>query len=240
MGLRSKIFKRMMSGGFSNSSSSVTRSKSGSVSSISRSITKSIKSLSSGSLSRITSFDSNFDEDLWEEYYYEIIEAQQDKAGNAGQETLLGDDYFGNSAKLYCRLNGEDYDPDRFVSYVKNDLGDDYYYAINEIIDECAEELYEAWDRSYSNDGIGEKLFGGAIGSQRRVYGSFSNALAIYQSSATSRGYNFSGTAAANAANRALNKQSLIAWRKNNPNGTARVYASASYINAARKNGKNL
>lgn len=224
MGLRSSIFRRVFSGGsFTNKYR--PRPDLG--------ITKTILSFGQNA--------SVFHEDIWEELYIEIIEAQQDKAGNSGQETLLSDEYFGGSAKNFCKQYGEDYNPEQFVSYVQNDLGDDYYNAISIIIDECAEELIEAWDRATSNDGIGEKLFGGAIGSQRRVYGSFSNALAIYQSSAISRGYDFSGTAAANAKNRALNKQTTINFRKNNPDGTARPsYVSASYRNAARKNGKNL
>lgn len=239
MGLRSKVFRYAMTGGFSRSAS-VTRS--GSVGVIGRSLTKSIRRLSSRDILRASGNNQRFDSGIWEELYTEIIEAQRDKAGNAGQETLLSDDYFGNDAKQYCSNIQEDYTPEGFVNSLQNSLGDDYYNAINIIIDECAEELVEAWDRAFSNDGVGEKLFGldGYFGGGGRVYGSFSNALNVYTAAATKRGYDFSGSAAGNARNRELNKQSLIAWRKNNPNGTARTYAPASYINAARKNGKNL
>lgn len=240
MGLRSKIFRYAMSGGFS-SSAKMSRSAKG----FGTIRSKSGKSLFDTKLSKLFSntVDQRFDEDLWEGYYYDIIEAQQDKAGNAGQETLLSDEYFGGDAKQYCRINGKNYEPEEFISYVKNNLGDDYYYAINIIIEECAIELYEAWDRSFSNDGIGDKLFGGDMGSNRRVYGSFSNALAVYSAAAAKRGYDLSGSAAGNAKNRELNRQSLIKRFGTGPTkawNTSNYYGSASYVNAAKKNGKNL
>ena len=127
--------------------------------------------------------------------------------------------------------------PERsFVSFVKDRLGDTYYYAINEIIDECAEELIEAWDSSYAGDDMGEKLFGVYQGRSRRVYGSFSNAVANYSARAAARyGANWNTTAAANARSAATATKFLAA----NPKGTARNYASASYAAAAR-NGKKL
>lgn len=233
MGLRSKIFRYAMSGGFTSSAR------------ISRAV-KGIRPLGNIKLSKLFEDRSEqaFDEGMWEDYYYDIIEAQQDKAGNAGQETLLSDDYFGGDAKQYCRLYNSEYNPDEFVRYVKNNLGDDYYYAINEIIDECAEELFEAWDRSYSNDGIGDKLFGGGMFSgSNRVYGSFSNALANYTAAAAKRGYDLSGSAAGAKNNRELNRQALIKRFGSGPTkawNTSNYYASASYVNAAKRNGKNI
>jgi hypothetical protein len=157
-----------------------------------------------------------FYEDIWEELYTEIIEAQQDKAGNAGQATLLGPDYFQNAAKDYCKTSAKDYDPAAFVTSVRIDLGDDYYNAISLIIDECAEELIEAWDRSTSNDGVGEKLFGGS----NTVYGNFSNAMAIYSARAAGRyGAKWRSTAAANARSAAAARKFLAA----NPKGTSRT-----------------
>ena len=224
MGIRSSLFRRALSGG-SRKNKYIPRRD--------LAITQSITFFGEDG--------SKFYEDIWEELYTEIIEAQQEKAGNAGQETLLSDDYFGRSAKRYCQLNGEDYNPDAFVTYVRTDLGDDYYNAISIIIDECAEELIEAWDRATSNDNVGEKLFGFSGGN--RVYGNFSNALANYTAAATARGYNFSGSAAGNARNRELNRQSLIKRFGTGPTkawNTSNYYASASYVNAAKKNGKNL
>jgi len=183
------------------------------------------------------------DSKIWEENYTDVIENQVGKAGNAGQETLLGDDYFGNYAKDYCKDNGEDYDPDKFVSYVKDKLGDDYYYAINEIIDECSQELFEAWDESYRNDGIGEKLFGGFRGStfftsNKSLYGNFSNAMAIYsRNAARTYGSNWNTNSAANARSRATATKFLAA----NPRGIRRnEFVSSQYRAAAARNGKRL
>lgn len=184
-------------------------------------------------------FGGHLDQGLWEQNYTDVIEAQADKAGNAGQETLLGPDYFQNSAKDYCKIYGEEFDPDKFISYVKNALGDTYYYAINIIIDECAQELYEAWDSSYGGDNIGEKLFGVYQGGGRRTYGSFGNALAVYSANAARNyGTNWNSNAAANARNAATASKFLAA----NPKGTARAEmpGMAAYRAAAARNGKKI
>lgn len=178
------------------------------------------------------------DNDLWEQNYTEVIESQEDKAGNSGQETLLGPDYFQNSAKDYCKTVSKDYDPEKFISFVKDKLGDTYYYAINEIIDECAEELLEAWDSSYSGDGLGEKLFGVYQGGGRRVYGSFSNAVTNYSARAAARyGANWNTVAGARARSAAAATKFLSA----NPGGRPRAsIASAGYKAAAARNGIKL
>lgn len=184
------------------------------------------------------------DDNLWEESYTEVIESQVDKAGNAGQTTLLGDDYFGNYAKDYCKIYGKDYNPEEFVSYVKNLLGDDYYNAINEIIDECSEELYEAWDYSFAGDNIGEKLFG-SLSTPTRVYGSGAGAMANYQAAAARNGYRNTDTAAGRRFNSEKNRQSLIqrfgagptkAWRSGS--GMDKTPGYSAYQQAAARNGK--
>ncbi len=178
-------------------------------------------------------------EGMWEEYYTETIDAQKDKAGNSGQETLLGDDYFGKEAKQFCRSVGTDYDPQRFISSVKDGLGDDYYNAISEIIEECSIELVEAWDRAYSNDGVGEKLFGGSLGGGgRRQFADMRTAFASYSSRATKNyGANWNSHASAVARNRETATKFLSA----NPRGTARSsFISSSYRSAAAKNGRPL
>jgi len=233
MGIRSTIFRRALN--IASGSSAIKRRGPFGRPISNAKMSRLFRDTSSGRAPR-------FDDEMWEEGYTEVIEAQESKAGNAGQTTLLTE-YFPQPAKEYCKKSNKDYDAEEFVSFVKDDLGDTYYYAINEIIDECAEELYEIWDRCYSNEGVGEKLFGleGNFSGRNRVYGNFNNALAVYTSAAISRGYNFSGSAAGNAKNRALNKQTIINFRKNNPNGTARAsYVTAEYRSAARKNGKNL
>jgi hypothetical protein len=183
------------------------------------------------------------DDNLWEEAYTEVIDSQVDKAGNAGQTTLLGDDYFANYAKDYCKLNGKDYNPEEFISYVKNLLGDDYYNAINEIIDQCSEELYEAWDSSYAGDNIGEKLFG-HLTTSNRIFKSNYSALSNYQAAASRNGYRSTATAAGRAFNSEKNRQSLIrrtgagptkAWRNA---GTDLGPGYGAYKSAAARNGK--
>jgi len=182
---------------------------------------------------------------LWEENYTEVIDAQVDKAGNAGQTTLLGDDYFANHAKDYCMLNGKDYNPEEFISFVQGRLGDTYYNAISEIIDECAEELYEAWDYSYAGDSIGEKLFGN-LNTSNRIFKSNYGALSNYQSAAIRNGYRSTGTAAGRAFNSEKNRQSLIKRFGSGPTKPWRTAARdlgpgyGAYKAAAARNGKKI
>lgn len=178
------------------------------------------------------------DQGLWEEYYTELIDSQVDKAGNAGQTTLLGDDYFRKEAKQFCRGVGSSYNPEAFISSVKNGLGDDYYNAISEITEECAIELVEAWDRAYRNDGVGEKLFGGyGMGGSRR-FSNMESAFASYGAAAARNfGANWNTTAGATARSAAAASRFLAS----NPGGTARrSIVTSSYRAAAVRNGKRL
>lgn len=161
--------------------------------------------------------NNGFDEGLWEENYTFVIEEQIKKAGNPGQETLLGDDYFAGEAKDYCRDAGMDYNPEDFVSAMQDGLRDDRYNAISVIIDECAEELIEAWDYAFSNDGIGEKLFGSISGGGQGVFGSFQNAAAMWQARTVSK-YGGLGTPAHQAAKRKV----ITKFLRQNPNGRPR------------------
>jgi len=171
----------------------------------------------------------NFDEQLWEESYTEIIAAQEEKAGNAGQTTLLSEQqYFPGYAENYCSVNGEDYDPAEFVSTLSNDLGDDYYNAIREIIDECATELEEAWAQCFS-DGEGGDLFTSALDfggfyNANSAYGTFGNAARIQSQIAFAKfgGY---GTPAHLAAKRAT----IDNFRAANPNGRSRITPSTPF-----------
>ena len=160
------------------------------------------------------------DSDLWEEYSTEVIEAQIEKAGNAGQETLLGPDYFGKYAIAYCEGVVDDYDDQLFINSIEASLGPDYYNAISQIIEECAEELYEAWDNAYSNDGVGDKLFGDFYNSNS-VYGTFGNAVSAYNTRAAGKykTYNWNGSTAHVAAKRAT----IVNFLKANPKGTSRT-----------------
>jgi hypothetical protein len=168
----------------------------------------------------------NFNQEVWEEFYTQIIAAQEEKAGNAGQQTLLGEDqYFPGYAENYCEVNGEDYDPAGFVSTVRNDLGDDQYNAIREIIDECAVELEEAWAQCWS-DGEGGDLFTSALDfggfyNANSVYGTFGNAIQAQQALAFAK-FGGIGSPAHLAAKRATINNFLAA----NPNGLRRTTRS--------------
>ena len=166
------------------------------------------------------------DADLWEEYSTEVIEAQIDKAGNAGQETLLGDDYFRKNAIDFCETVTDDYDDRAFISYMENELGSDYYNAINEIIEECSQELFEAWDAAYSNDGIGEKHFADFYNANT-AYGTFGNAVSAYNTRAAGKykNYNWNGSTAHVAAKRAT----ITNFLKANPNGLSRTTRSTPF-----------
>ena len=163
-----------------------------------------------------------FDEGQWEESYTEIIAAQEEKAGNSGQTTLLSqEEYFPGKATDYCKFNGEEYDGTQFVDSMQNDLGDDYYNAIREIIDECADELTEAWAQCWQDEEGGDLLtsaldFGGFY-SKYTVYGTFGNARTIYQNRAAARfgNYNWNGSAAHLAAKRTT----VVNFLKANPKG---------------------
>ena len=171
----------------------------------------------------------NFDEQLWEEAYTEIIAAQEEKAGNAGQTTLLSEQqYFPGYAENYCSVNGEDYDPAEFVSTLSNDLGDNYYNAIREIIDECAVELEEAWAQCFS-DGEGGDLFTSALDfggfyNRNSVYGTFGNAARIQSQIAFAK-FGSYGTPAHLAAKRAT----IVNFRAANPNGRPMVTPSTPF-----------
>jgi len=150
-----------------------------------------------------------FNEQLWEEYYYEVIDSQMDKAGNAGQETLLGEDYFAGSAKRHCMEVGKDYNPQNFVNRMQYELGDNYFYAINEIIEECSIELLDALIAAITGDQFG-----------KTAYGNLSNALSIYQARAAGKyGVNWNTYEAAAARSRATATRFLA----KNPYGTVRA-----------------
>lgn len=173
-----------------------------------------------------------FDEQLWEESYTEIIAAQEEKAGNSGQTTLLSEEqYFPGYATEYCKEESEEYDPVEFVSEVSNDLGDYYYNAIREIIDECADELLEAWAQCWSDGEGGDLLtsaldFGGFY-NKNTVYGTFGNAMRFYNARATAKfgTVNWNGSAAHIAAKQAT----IVNFRAANPNGLSRTTNSTPF-----------
>lgn len=160
----------------------------------------------------------DFGDDYWEEYSNDIIDAQIGKAVNAGQETLLGDDYFRKEAKDYCSESGSSYEPDSFVAALKGGLGDEKFDAINIIIEECSIELLEAHDGAF-NFGNFSDLY-----NSNTVYGSFANAAGRINNLVIARfgGY---GT----AKHLAYKKDNINSFLANNPLGRSRITPSSPF-----------
>jgi len=102
--------------------------------------------------------DGYFDQSYWEQEYPGILEDQRYKAGNAGQESILTNDWY-NAANDYCLNDGQNFTKDEFLSYIENAIGSDKFNAVSIISEECAEELELAWDDSYGGDNQGPTLF---------------------------------------------------------------------------------
>lgn len=177
-----------------------------------------------------------FDEQAWEEGVNDILSWAEDEAGNAGQVTLIVD-YLSPKVLDYCELTQEEFDPEEFVSVMQDELGDTYYYAINEIIDEMAlmlDELREACHQSFMEN------FASRFSNPSTVA-----AAANYQALAIRRGYRSTDTAAGRKFNSEKNRQNLIrrfgsgptkAWRSSS--GMDRAPGYAAYQQAAARNGK--
>lgn len=198
-------------------------------------------------ISDIYQLTPKFDENLWESGYTEVIEAMVQFAGNPGQETLLTE-YFPDPAKAYCRNAEKDYDPDAFIQYVKSDLGDTYYYAINEIIEQCALILQEVWDEAKQTfaEGLFGQSFGTDFSTPNRMFGSDRSALNSYWASAYKNGYKSNDTVANRKYNSEKNRQKLIERFGSGPtkpfsgskSGMENVAGYAEYQKAAARNGK--
>lgn len=157
----------------------------------------------------------------WEESYTEIIESQQGNAGNAGQETLLGDDYFIPVAIDYCAGVSRSYDSADFVNHVQETLGDYYYDAISEIVGSCAEELEAANADIFSLTDLFSSVF-----ASNRVYRSERAALQAYSYTAGRKfGASWNTPAASSARSAATATRFLAA----NPNGTSRTTLATPY-----------
>lgn len=168
-------------------------------------------------------YDGGLNPDLWEEYSTEVIEYQIGKAGNAGQETLLGDDYFRKHAIDFCETVSDEYNDFDFINYMEAELGDEYYNAISEIIEECSQELYEAWDEAYSNDGVGEKLYADFSMSER-TYATFSQAQSAYVARANAKFGSYGSPAHLSAK-----RSTIVKFLKANPQGTSRTTPSTPF-----------
>lgn len=105
--------------------------------------------------------ESKFRNGYWEANTSSVIEQGRKNDFNPGQEAIF--DEYRILAEEFCRSNGEEFNPEEFNDYMLFELGDTKYNAINETIEETAEELYDLWDHSTSHDGVGMKKYMGVI-----------------------------------------------------------------------------
>lgn len=187
-----------------------------------------------------------FNNELWEELSREIIASQIEKAGNPGQETLLGEDYFAGAAINYCAESQESYDEEEFIEYIEDKLGDVYYSAINIIVAECSVELAEAWEicTQYFLAGRSFALsLTSYLSTPGRAFASYAAALNNYQINAIAnyarrqpvlyaRGYAFNSYAASIARSRITASKFL----RKNPTGLPRYNNFSNFTNRAYSN----
>jgi len=154
-----------------------------------------------------------FDDDAWEGVSTEIIEAQVEKAGNPGQETIL-EDYFAPAAISYCERLREDYNADGFVIEMGVELRDDMYDAISEIIEECSLELEDLHSQIFGNYGM-SFLFGATVGRSSRFYNSVkgTNGAKSYQNYLNDLTRNSFSSMYTPGRVFGSNQQALISWQ---------------------------
>lgn len=180
-----------------------------------------------------------FDSNQWESGVADVLSWAEDQAGNAGQITLIKD-YLTDPVEAYCAEKEEEYDPTEFVNTMRDELGDTYYYAINEIIDEMSQYLDELRDACHQSLGEGAAgLFGFVSGvnagirrgisnynrsryrsrasfntmyapTMDRQYSNMSTAMNAYWAAATRNGYKLPTTADNRQYNKEKNRQWLI------------------------------
>jgi hypothetical protein len=193
-----------------------------------------------------------FDEAQWESGVQDTLDWAEGQAGNAGQITLIND-YLSPKVIQYCVEIEEDFDPEEFVNLMQEELGDTYYYAINEIIDEISlmlDELRDACHQSFLENaafrlGTG---FGHAflyVSTPNRQYANMASALAAYGNARVRNGYRTTNTPAGRAFNSEKNRQALIKKYGKGPtqpwksaSGMDMVPGYAAYQQAAARNGK--
>lgn len=190
-----------------------------------------------------------FDEQAWEEGVNDTLSWAEDQAGNAGQTTLIVD-YLSPKVLDYCELTQEDYDPEEFVTVMQDELGDTYYYAINEIIDEMAlmlDELRDACHESFLENVASKLMFGSGrfLPTPNRTFSNYASALSNYNAAAARNGYLPSTSAANRKSNSQLRRQYLITRFGSGPtkpvssaSGLDRMPGYAAYQQAAARNGK--
>ncbi|CAB4159853.1 hypothetical protein UFOVP721_5 [uncultured Caudovirales phage] len=193
-----------------------------------------------------------FDEAQWESGVADLLNFAEGQAGNAGQTTLIVD-YLSPKAIEYCQLTQQDYDPEEFISTMKDELGDSYYNAISEIIDDLAQQIDELRDACHQSflENAAFRLgtgFGYAFmhaNTPNRQYGNMASAFAAYGQAAARNGYRTSGSAADARFNSEKNRQNLIKKFGKGPtqpwksaSGMDMVPGYAGYQQAAARNNR--
>jgi hypothetical protein len=193
-----------------------------------------------------------FDEAQWESGVQDILNWAEGQAGNPGQVTLIND-YLSPKVIQYCAEIEEDFDPEEFVNLMQEELGDTYYYAINEIIDEMSlmlDELRDACHQSFMENLAFRSATGFSYAfmhasTPHRQYANMASAFAAYDGARVRNGYRSTDTAAGRAFNSEKNRQNLIrrfgsgptrAWKS--ASGMEMVPGYAAYQQAAARNGK--
>ena len=193
-----------------------------------------------------------FDEAEWESGVQDILSWAEGQAGNPGQVTLIND-YLSPKVIQYCAEIEQDFDPEEFVNLMQQELGDTYYYAINEIIDEMAlmlDELRDACHQSFLENaafrlGTGFRTLFMHTPTPNRQYANMAAAFAAYETARIRNGYKTTDTPEGRAFNSEKNRQSLIkrfgtgptkAWRS--ASGMDMVPGYAAYQQAAARNGR--
>lgn len=107
------------------------------------------------------STETRFIDSYWETAIDESYSKMQDNPSlNPGQETILSD--YKEEIINYLMENGADYDPNDFLSFLEEILGENKYAALSETFEIFAEDdLSDAWDHATGGDGIGGKKFMG-------------------------------------------------------------------------------
>lgn len=104
--------------------------------------------------------NTEFYHEYWDpgviELYYPLT---TDTSFNPGQATII-DDYQVDIENFLLEIGG-DYDPDEFLSFLLELMGDAKYNALSETWEQLAEDLSNLWDHSSGGDGFGKKKFFG-------------------------------------------------------------------------------
>lgn len=189
----------------------------------------------------------NLDEQQWEEFYTDILKATISLANErrTGQRTVI-EEYMIPAAIDYCKDKKGNFNPRDFEAYVQDKIGDDKYNAVDEIIPEVADELYEANEAIFGIGGyaaaFGIGAYAGSFG--RGIRGSGAISYKIGRTAAVRKFHDYLKTSSRlnsifsdmPTPNRAFgsNRMALAAWQAGGitkfANATERSYSEAALL----------